>query len=187
LVPQPDTLDAVVPDAALRTGDPREVSNKATKLAANASGKTKSLRWAYVGAMGLAVVGFVVAGVVLKREAPKPVAPVVVAGIECAAAEVTGSELPAGFADALGQGACARLGIELGVPWHVKGGMRLGVRANVRATNASNVTLDLRSTSIGSIRICQKCGARKYAPLSTWENSMQHLRRCSRKRSLARS
>lgn len=141
--PQPDTLDAVVPDAALKTGDPRGSRSGEAKLASNSPGKTKRFRWAYVGAMGLAVSATVVAGVVMKREAPKPVAPMVVAGIACAAAEVTGSELPPGFADALGQGACARLGIELGVPWHEKAGMPLRVRADVRATNASRVTLEL--------------------------------------------
>ncbi len=144
-LPEPDTFDAVVPEASLRTGDPKEVRRKDAKPTTDTPGKTKRFGWAHFGGMGLVAVAFVAAGVVWKqRETPQPVAPtVVVSSMDCSIADVTGNDVPAGFADALGKGACARLGIELGVPWHVAGATRLGVRADVRGKDDAHVTLEL--------------------------------------------
>lgn len=142
-LPQPDTFDAVVPDAALKTGDSRESSNREAQVAPSSPRKTKRWRWALLGGMGLAVMGLAGAGVVMKRQTSTPLVPVVVAAIDCAAAEVTGSDVPVGFAETLGKGACARLGIELGVPWQVTGGVRLGVHAQVQGKEDARVTLEL--------------------------------------------
>ncbi len=101
---------------------------------------------AYFGVAGLAVAALVVGGVVAKR--PPPVASValpvtLVSAIECGAAEVADPGTTPAFADALGKGACARLGIELGVPWQVAGSSRVTVRADLRGDKEAHVTLEL--------------------------------------------
>jgi serine/threonine protein kinase len=112
--PTPLTPGGQTPLGSASLTDPAVGANRA---APPRSGRG---RWLAIGgvAIGLAVILAVVALRKPKEQPAAPVAPVrvEVQSLRCAPASVTGEASPE-IARALGVAACARLGIEVGVPW----------------------------------------------------------------------
>lgn len=95
-----------------------------------------------IGFLGLSALGFFW---FRERNRNEVVAPIpIVNALQCSPAEITGPGASPHLADALAKGACARLGVELGVPWLVESkGMPLYVKAETREDRSAHVVLEL--------------------------------------------
>jgi len=99
-----------------------------------------------LGAGAISLLGLLVAGFLFFRNRPRNeviVSPPVIQGLLCPAAEITGPGASPHLADALGKGACARLGIELGVSWLDPKGIPLEVQAETRDDHSAHVVLKI--------------------------------------------
>lgn len=94
----------------------------------------------------LGVLGLVGLSAYLLRDKPKNevVVPApTIQSLQCSAAEITGPGKSPHLADALAKGACARLGIELGVAWLDPKGTPLEIQAETRADHRAHVVLQI--------------------------------------------
>lgn len=106
------------------------------------SRKTK-WRKTSIGAMAVLLIGAMVAGAFVLYDAKKPALPSNVDALNCTTAEITGPGASPRLAEVLGKGACARLGVEMGVPWLEARGARVQVRAELNDDRSAHVTLEV--------------------------------------------
>jgi serine/threonine-protein kinase len=125
------------------------------EAAPRASGKERRTRWLVAGLLGIASIAAAV--FFLRHRAvapvPPPPAPPVVESLACAPAALSGHQPSPELAAAIGLGACARLGVELGIEWAAPGGKSpLLVTAELLPDGAARVTLgvaDRKATAEG--------------------------------------
>ncbi len=145
-LPQPGATEARTRTLSLDGEDKEKLPSRALALAATeaasvaqVSSDKPRVRWKFPAALGILAIT-VGLGVTLRRtEAPRRDA--FVEAIECTAATITGQGATPELADALGKGACARLGVELGVAWKEAPGAKLEVTAEISEGGAAKVTL----------------------------------------------
>lgn len=134
------TLPGDLPEARAQT------MGLAKTEAAPEAEKQGARRRRLLGGIAIAALGVLGLGAFLLRNGPPKevvVPPPVVQSLQCPVAEITGPGASPHLADALAKGACARLGIELGVPWLDPKGTPLEIHAETRADHSAHVVVHI--------------------------------------------
>jgi len=137
---QPRSSSAVVPKSY-------DQATQETRLEAIAPPGRKASRLMFAIASGALIAGFVGVAFFRMRHRPDPAsAPLTVSALRCQRATTTGTQA-ADLSDAVGVGTCARIAIDIGVPW----GRTVGEPVDVRAT-LSQGRVDITVTCRGSAK-----------------------------------
>lgn len=99
-----------------------------------------------LGGLAVLLLGMAAVGAFFFRNsrAEKSIVPApLVESLHCLPAEIKGPGASPHLADALGKGACARLGIELGVPWLEPQGTPLMIHAEMHEDRSAHVVLEV--------------------------------------------